>query len=109
MARAVLCVTGKCDWAHVKELGCARRTAGGGCPHIYSGGSTTLVADYRAVMTSAQLHLHRDGEAADAFADLVRLTVGEVQSHVATAFVAVVSVETIAGNKGHIFRQGCAE
>ena len=53
----------------------------------------------------AQLHLHRNGQAADAFANLLRLTVGEVQPHVAATLVAVVGVKAIAGNEGHVFRQ----
>ena len=51
------------------------------------------------------MHLDRDRQATDAFLDLLRWRIGEVQAHVASAFVAVVGVKAAAGYKRDILRQ----
>lgn len=54
---------------------------------------------------AAQLHLYRDRKAADSFANLLRLRVGEVQAHVAAALVTVVGVESISRDERNIFSE----
>jgi hypothetical protein len=61
------------------------------------------------MMASAELHLHRDGKATDAFVDLIWLTVGEVQAHVAASLVIALGVEAVAGDESHVFRQRSAK
>ena len=56
------------------------------------------------MMGATKLHFDRYREATDALVDNVRLTVGEVQPHVAAALVAVVGVETVAGNESNVLR-----
>src|SRR5579859_1152745 len=97
--RAVPLVTGKCDYDH---------TGTGGSQGVQKD-DTQLLTDSRNCpqatpalrfhMIGTQLHLYRDGEAADAFADLLRLRVREIQTHVAAALVAVVGVETVSRNE----------
>src|ERR1051326_5761366 len=103
--RAVPLGTGKCDYDHTgtsaSRYGWMAPANAGGIPRWLSKHAPLL----RLYMVRPQLHFHRDRQAADAFANLLRLRMGKIQAHVAAAFVAVVGVETVSRNEGHVFRK----
>jgi len=83
---------------------------GRGCPNLrmraFLGFRTrSLLVHDRQMMIRPQLHLHRNRQTTDAFANLPRLRVREVQAHVASALMAVVGIKAVARDKRHVFRQ----